>query len=203
MTVFIPAIFSAMNTNNEDDVKPDLVGGVTSRLRTEDYEADDETTSTSSASTITDGRVTPPPAKTWIPEEGAIRRGLVTPLRYDAVPRLYLPLSNGPGIFEAIAAAPTMFGFIVNQIPIPNQMLSGYHATDGEEVTESRRIHVTRYYYAMMKADFGRIEGKGNTRRSARILALREAAEQDLPDSDRAPRKWFDKRPHHDDDFSS
>ena len=81
MTVFIPAILPAMNTNNEDDVKPDLVGGVTSRLRTEDYGADDETTS-------------------------------------------------------------TMFGFIVNQIPIPNQMLSGYHATDGEEVTESRRIHV-------------------------------------------------------------
>ena len=96
------------------------------------------------------------------------------PLPYDAVPRLYLPLTGEPGIRDAVAAAPTMYGHLLRRSPIPSRKLVGYKPTEKKVVTESRRFHVTRYYTEMLRADFGRIEAEGSPWRSARLMARGE-----------------------------
>ena len=96
------------------------------------------------------------------------------PLPYDAVPRLYLPLTGEPGICDAVAAAPTMYGHLLRRSPIPSRKLVGYKPTEKKVVTESRRFHVTRYYTEMLRADFGRIEAEGSPWRSARLMARGE-----------------------------
>ena len=110
--------------------------------------------------------------------------GEQAPLPYDAVPRLYLPLTGEPGIRDAVAAAPTMYGHILRRSPIPNRKLVGHKPTEKSEVTESRRFYVTRYYTEMLRADFGRVEVEGSPWRSARLLARGE----DLASSSRDSR---------------
>ena len=106
------------------------------------------------------------------------------PLPYDAVPRLYLPLTGEPGIRDAVAAAPTMYGHLLRRSPIPSRKLVGYKPTEKSVVTESRRFYVTRYYTEMLRADFGRIEVEGSPWRSARLMARGE----DLASSSRNSR---------------
>ena len=96
------------------------------------------------------------------------------PLPYDAVPRLHLPLTGEPGICDAVAAAPTMYGHLLRRSPIPSRKLVGYEPTEKSVVTESRRFYVTRYYTEMLRADFGRIEVEGSPWRSARLMARGE-----------------------------
>ena len=100
--------------------------------------------------------------------------GKQAPLPYDAVPRLYLPLTDEPGIRDAVAAAPTMYGHILRRSPIRNKKLVGHKPAEESEVTESRRFYVTQYYTEMLRADFGRIEVEGSPWRSARLLARGE-----------------------------
>ena len=88
--------------------------------------------------------------------------GEQAPLPYDAVPRLYLPLTGEPGICDAVAAAPKMYGHILRRSPIPSRKLVGHKPTEKSEVTESRRFYVTRYYTEMLRADFGRVEVEGS-----------------------------------------
>ena len=118
------------------------------------------------------------------------------------IPDLDLPPIEDQSV-RGSALSSLMYDHIIRDEPLPDELLVGYHSSDGEAVTESRRFYVTEHYREMMWTELGSGEDENHRRRSSRLQRAREV---DTPSTskgtDRNEGPWYD-RPRPTDEDSS
>ena len=137
-----------------------------------------------------------------MPARPPVKLKLQLPVPMGVIPDLDLPPIEDQSV-RGSALSSLMYDHIIRDEPLPDELLVGYHSSDGEAVTESRRFYVTEHYREMMWAELGSGEDENHRRRSARLQRAREV---DTPSTskgtDRNEGPWYD-RPRPTDEDSS